>query len=77
MVARFFKKPKINFKYLLPTTISNRYSLGVRKRWTYKGYELYRFMRIKGNQMNTHIVYVDTIEQLNTYLKNEFRITIE
>ena len=79
MVKKFFKfkKPSFDFRYLLPTVVSNKYHIGVRKRLLSKGYQIYRFVKHGNEQINEHIVYVDTIEQMHTYLKNEYCITIQ
>jgi len=81
MVKKSFKNFKENFKdnmkYLFPTNISNKHSLGLRKRWLHKGFQLYKYTKIGDEMMHEHIVHTNTLKQTNIYLKNEYNITID
>lgn len=72
------------FKYLFfPIPVKDKSNIHIRKRLLHKGYALLKVT--KENDMNSinnnvvhyeHIVYTDTLEQAETYLKNEYGIEV-
>jgi len=71
-------------KYLFfPIAVKDKSNIHIRKRILHKGYALLKVT--KENDINSigagvihyeHIVYTDTIEQTETYLKNEYGIEV-